>query len=418
MSVITDVAARFQQTLAAHAVTVDRTIGLAVSGGGDSIAMMHLAASAIAPERLIVFTIDHGLRPEAASEIALVKAQADALGLRHVVAKWDWDHRGNLQAAARAGRWSSLVALAGAHKADAIWMGHTEDDQVETFLMRLSRGSGVDGLTAMQMASKRDGLAIFRPLLDINRADLRAWLTHHAIVWCDDPSNEDARFDRVRARQMADQLGDLGLSTKRVLQTIDHMQAAQRTLQSSAFDFARDHIHQEGGDLIVSHAALQITQADAPRRALAAAIGWVGARGFRPRFEQLKDVASRAMLGQTATLNGCILTSQADGTVRLSREAAATKPMAASPEDHELLWDQRWCMIGPSGAGLIVKSLGEGIKLCPNWRQTGIPRVSLLASPAVWQETALIAAPVAGLSNGWSAQIVANFHSMAFAIEE
>lgn len=418
MSIITDVAARFHNTLVAHAVARDGVIGLAVSGGGDSIAMMHLAASAIAPERLIVFTIDHGLRPEAASEIGLVKAQAGVLGLRHVVAKWNWDHHGNLQAAARAGRWSAIVALAQAHNVDTIWMGHTEDDQVETFLMRLARGSGVDGLTAMRMMSKRDGLAVFRPLLDITRADLRAWLTHHAIVWCDDPSNEDARFDRVRARQMADQLGDLGLTAKRILQTVEHMQAAQQTLLHSAFDFACDHIHQEGGDLIVSQTALQITQADAPRRALAAAIGWVGSRGVRPRFEQLKGMASRALLGHTATLNGCILTSQGDGTVRLSREAAATKPMAASLAEDALIWDQRWRLTGPSGTGLIVKSLGDGIKLCPDWRQTGIPRVSLLASPAVWQGATLVAAPMAGLSNGWTAQIVANFHSMAFAIED
>jgi tRNA(Ile)-lysidine synthase len=399
-------------------VTQEGAIGLAVSGGGDSIAMMHCAAAVLDPKQVFVFTIDHGLRPDAVTEIALVAAQARALGLMHIVVKWQWDGTGNLQAAARAGRWCALSALAAEHNVRAIWMGHTQDDQIETFMMRLARGSGVDGLTAMQITTQRDGLGIFRPLLDISRADLRAWLTHHGIEWCDDPSNEDARFDRVRARQMTKALGDLGLTAKRVLQTIDHMQAAQRTLHHSASDFARDHIRQDGGDLIVAAQALQIAQADAPRRVFAGAIGWVGSRAFRPRFEQLKDVAARALQGETATLNGCILTPQKDGTFRLSREAAATKPMTATGASSDLIWDHRWRLSGPIQTDQTVKALGEGIKLCPDWRQTGTPRTSLLASPALWQDDALIAAPLAGLSNGWTAQIVANFHSRAFAIED
>jgi tRNA(Ile)-lysidine synthase len=297
-------------------------------------------------------------------------------------------------------------------------MGHTQDDQIETFMMRLARGSGVDGLTAMQVTSRRNGLGVFRPLLDITRADLRAWLTDQGIDWCDDPSNEDARFDRVRARQMTEQLSDLGLTAKRVLQTIDHMQAAQRTLQQSASDFARDHIRQDGADLVIDPEVLQITQTDASRRALVAAIGWAGARAFRPRFAQLKDVAARVRQGEVATLHGCILTPRQDRTVRLSREAAATKPVAVVSQSDELIWDHRWQLSGPNQTGLTVKALGEGIKLCPDWRQTGIPRTSLLASPAVWHGPDLVAAPLAGLSNGWSAQIVANFHSMAFAIED
>lgn len=418
MPVTPDVATRFAQAIASASLDDQGLIGLAVSGGGDSIAMMHLAASVIAAKRLCVFTIDHGLRPEAASEIALVKAQATALGLRHAVANWQWDGIGNLQASARAGRWEMLRGLAIAHDVDVIWMGHTEDDQVETFLMRLARGSGVDGLTGMHVASVRDGLGLYRPLLGIARADLRDWLRGKGIGWCDDPSNQDQRFDRVRARQMAALLGDLGLTTKRVLQTVDHMQAAQRTLQQAAQDFARDHIRQEAGDLVLTQEVLQLARGDAPRRALAAAIGWVGTRTFRPRFEQLLDVAARAGRGETVTLSGCILTPQKDGTVRLAREAAATKPVTAAGAGSDPVWDQRWHLSGPIDKTLTFRALGEGIKFCPDWRQTGLPRTSLLASPSVWKGATLIAAPLAGLPHDWSAQIVADFHSSVFAIED
>ncbi|MFT7105782.1 MAG: tRNA(Ile)-lysidine synthase, partial [Yoonia sp.] len=223
--------------------------------------MMHLAASAIDPERLYIFTIDHGLRPEAADEIAQVAAQASRLGLKHIVAQWQWDGTGNLQAVARAGRWATLRALAAEYKVGSVWMGHTQDDQIETFMMRLARGSGVDGLTAMQASTQRDGLTIFRPLLEMTRADLRAWLTFQDIRWCDDPSNEDARFDRVRARQMFAELSDLGLTAKRVLQTIDHMQAARETLQQAARDFAKRNIRQVSGDLLISSEALMLQKA-------------------------------------------------------------------------------------------------------------------------------------------------------------
>jgi tRNA(Ile)-lysidine synthase len=151
---------------------------------------------------------------------------------------------------------------------------------------------------------------------------------------------------------------------------------------------------------------------------MAAAIGWMGGRKFRPRFEQLLDSVRRVQAGETTTLGGCILTPDKDGTIRLTREVAATKSIALSTTHDRVIWDKRWCLLGPLRNGMTVKSLGKGIQFCPDWRQSGLPRVSLLASPAVWQGADLVAAPLAGLSNGWSAQIVADFHSMAFAIED
>ena len=220
-------------------------IGLAVSGGGDSIAMMHLAARALPADQLRVVTVNHGLRADAADEIAEVSRQAALLSVHHTVLNWTWDGTGNLQAAARAGRWASIADWTIGHQINTVFLGHTEDDQVETLLMRLARGSGIDGLTAMARADYRDGLRVVRPLLDISRGVLRDWLTAEKIKWCDDPSNDDPRFDRVRARQMFAKLEELGLTRKRLLQTIDHMQAAHKSLQIAAQDFARTTVRQD-----------------------------------------------------------------------------------------------------------------------------------------------------------------------------
>lgn len=397
------------------------TIGLSVSGGGDSIALMHLAARQRDPKTLRAITVDHGLRAEAQDEIALVASQAASLGIDHTVRKWAWDKQGNLQAAARAGRWAEIHDWATMQNLREVWMGHTEDDQLETVLMRLARGSGIDGLTAMYPLTARDGLHILRPLLGCSRADLRAWLTQEKIAWCDDPSNDDPRFDRVRARQMFAQLEALGLTRKRLLQTVDHMQAAHVSLQSAAHEFAKHYVRQDAGDLLFAPEALDLGKADAPRRVMAAAFAWVGNRTYRPRFEPLLDTVMRAGQGATLTLGGCIMMPEEGGSVRLTREAAATMPIER-PVLHAdatgVIWDQRWFLEGPIRDGLNYKALGEGIRFCPDWRDSGMPRKSLLASPSVWKGASLLAAPLAGLSNGWSARIVADFHTSAFAIED
>ena len=415
----TSVVARFERAIAYARSLPDQAIGLSVSGGGDSIALMHLAARIRDPKQLHILTVDHGLRPEAKEEVALVASQAAMLGIEHDVTQWVWDGNGNLQAAARAGRWDALRDWARRHTMQEIWVGHTEDDQLETVLMRLARGSGIDGLSAMYPLTRRDGLRVLRPLLGVSRAELREWLTSEKIAWCDDPSNQDSRFDRVRARQMFAQLEALGLTRKRLLQTVDHMQAAVVSLQAAAAAFARLHVRQDTGDLLFSPRALDLETADVPRRVMAAGLGWVASRSYRPRFEQMLETVAQARAGATVTLGGCILMPEGGGTVRLTREAAGTTAISPQmPTDRDVLWDQRWELKGRQTGGLTFKALGEGIKDCPDWRDSGMPRASLLASPSVWEKETLLAAPVAGLRNGWSARIVTDFHTSAFAIED
>lgn len=412
--------ARFQQALKDATIgKAESRIGLAVSGGGDSIAMMHMAARVIDRSRLSVISIDHRLRTEAAEEIALVAGQAEALDLTHSVASWTWDKTGNLQAAARAGRWDAIVGWCRKEGLDTVFLGHTEDDQIETLLLRLARGSGIDGLSAMARVDHRDGVRLVRPLLDTSREALRGWLRDQGIDWCDDPSNDDPRFDRVRARQMYAQLEKLGLTRKRLLQTVDHMQAAHRSLQRAALAFARHHIRQDSGDLIFSADALRLDREDAPRRVMAAAFLWVSGNVYRPRFDRMREVVDKAAAGQIATLGGCLLLPQRDGGLRLTREVAATQALQRPETDiadvQGVMWDRRWFLQGPLEPKLTFQALGDALDQCPNWREADLPHRSLLASPSVWRGDTLIAAPLAGMRNGWTAQIVADFHATAFA---
>jgi tRNA(Ile)-lysidine synthase len=180
---------------------------LAVSGGPDSMALMWLMArwrKALAHgPRLTVVTVDHGLRPAAAREAREVKRVAQALDLPHRTLRWRDDKPATgLPEAARIARYRLLAKAAKAAGASHILTAHTRDDQAETLLMRLLRGSGIAGLAAMASMSERDGLVLARPLLGIAKAQLIATVKAAEIGFVEDPSNTDPLFTRPRLRAL------------------------------------------------------------------------------------------------------------------------------------------------------------------------------------------------------------------------
>jgi tRNA(Ile)-lysidine synthase len=180
-------------------------IVLAVSGGPDSIALMWLAARwrrglAHGP-RLIAVTVDHGLRAEAAREARDVKCLARSLDLLHRTVRWTGAKpKTGLPAAARAARYRLLAQAARTNGATHILTAHTRDDQAETLLMRLLRGSGIAGLAAMARQTERDGMLLARPFLQVSKAQLIATLNKARLGFADDPTNRDPGFTRPRIR--------------------------------------------------------------------------------------------------------------------------------------------------------------------------------------------------------------------------
>jgi tRNA(Ile)-lysidine synthase len=180
---------------------------LAVSGGPDSVGLMWLAArwrKAFAKgPKLIAVTIDHGLREEAAREAREVKRLARNLDIEHRTLRWTGDKpRRGVPAAAREARYRLLAKAARAARAAHVLTAHTRDDQAETLLMRLVRGSGIAGLSAMARESERDGVRLARPLLDVPKSRLIATLNKAKIAFADDPTNRDTAFTRPRLRAL------------------------------------------------------------------------------------------------------------------------------------------------------------------------------------------------------------------------
>ena len=209
---------------------------LAVSGGPDSTALLVLAARwrgarKQGPE-LIAVTVDHGLRPESAREARAVKRLALRLGVRHRTLRWTGSKPATgLQEAARAVRYRLLSAAARGAGSGHVLTAHTLDDQAETVLIRMARGSGVTGLCAMVRETPLTGVTLVRPLLDVPKARLIATLAAIGISFADDPSNRDPRFTRARLRNLMPALAEEGLDAPRLALLARRLQRAEATIE-------------------------------------------------------------------------------------------------------------------------------------------------------------------------------------------
>jgi tRNA(Ile)-lysidine synthase len=396
-------------------------MGVSVSGGSDSTALMHLAARWAGPRgvALHVVTINHGLRPEAAAEAVQVAAQAARLALPHCILTWDgWSGQGNLQDAARRARRGLLEHWRGGIR--DILLGHTMDDQAETFWLNLSRGSGVAGLAAM---AERTGLrgvnpiaptsfagarpegppggpaALWRPLLGERRAELRRWLQAQGIAWCEDPSNANPRFDRVRVRQALEQSMLPGVTVEGLAATAARMQRARAALALRAAEVADRSARVEHGDVVFGRAALAQIDEEIRATLLAHALRWVASSDYRPRAAALDRTIAAVLEGRVATLHGCLM-RPGRAEIRVTREARAVAGMRI-PFNGDCLWDRRWRIRGPVPDGAEVRPLSDAHPADP---AHGLPRTSLAARPALWIGDTLLAVP--GLdAAGWQAEL-------------
>lgn len=290
---------------------------VAVSGGADSLALMHLLAewaraSGKAPP--IVLTVDHGLQAGSAAAARAVVAAAKAAGLPAHGLKWTGTKPdADLEAAARAARYRLMGNWCRRRRIGALYVAHNREDQAETVLLRLARGSGLDGLAGMQARapfplSGFDDLTVLRPLLDIGRDELRAVLTERGIAWHDDPMNADPRFARVRMRQAWPALEAAGLTAARIADAASHLGRARKALEVATADFLAAHARQADGQVLLDATALATAPREIGLRALAACLARVSGAEYRPRFERLErlyDAILTGRVGKGRTLSGC-----------------------------------------------------------------------------------------------------------------
>ncbi|WP_299326196.1 tRNA lysidine(34) synthetase TilS [Parasphingopyxis sp.] len=234
------------ERLTSKAPTADARLGIAVSGGPDSLALLSLAAQAY-PGAIQAATVDHGLRPEAADEARHVTAICTTLAVPHTILTPAEPISGNLQSAARVARYALLEDWRNRERLRWIATAHHADDQIETVLMRLMRGSGVDGLSAIRPING----SIIRPLLSFTKADLVAHIAQAGIAAVSDPSNSDDTFDRVRLRKALADLPDFDPS--RIARTVDALRESSEALQWLTDQEADRSIEHNDGSVALRH---------------------------------------------------------------------------------------------------------------------------------------------------------------------
>jgi tRNA(Ile)-lysidine synthase len=300
---------------------------LAVSGGPDSMALMRLASLAAPLLPGVAFraaTVDHGLRPEARSEALFVAEAAREIGMPHDILTWEGAKPATgIQKAAREARYALLERHAVDCGAQTLMTAHTSDDQAETILMRLARGSGVDGLAGMRRSLPLARVTLARPLLDIPKSRLVALCAHEGWGFVEDPSNRDESYTRVRIRALLPLLEAEGLDSRRLLRLGRRAREASDALESCA-DRALARARRETdvpGLLLLDAGALAQEPPEILRRVLARAIAAVAQEmpqtTYGPRRERLEALSQDVF---AALLTGISMAARSLGSAAIAVE--------------------------------------------------------------------------------------------------
>lgn len=300
-------------------------LGLAVSGGADSLALMLLAAryagTPEARQRFFVYSVDHGLRSEAADEVAFVVAEAQRLGFHARPLRWEGDKpQTGIQQAARHARYDLIAAAMRADGVPVLLTAHHMGDQAETVLMRLAHGSGIEGLRGMDYFSELGELTIVRPLLGIDPDALKALVAEAGLVPVADPSNSDRDYERVRWREAMPLLASLGLDAQRLSRFSERMRDADRTLENLASRaFAELSVSVDKGTAI-DRAWLQAIPHAVAIRVVGRVLDRVGG-GQKPHALGAVEALTDRMIRETfkTTLHGCLIDAGSE-TITVVRE--------------------------------------------------------------------------------------------------
>jgi len=288
---------------------------IGVSGGADSMALAHGLITHYPDKQFHLITVDHGLRPEASGEAKKVSE----IFLRyenatHVILEWTGDKPTSaVLEEARTARYDLMDDYCTTHNIQTIFLGHHQDDQAETFLIRLSKGSGLDGLTAMNDISKRADINLARPFLSVSKEDLVSYCDTHKIDFVDDPTNTNTNYMRPRLRDAMAVLSKEGLTPKRLSITAKRLQRARKAILHYTEDVKKQAIiKQEAEKIILDFTLLLQAPSEISFRILQNLIeGFRNAYDYNVRMEKLEDL-HESLMGdpqsfKPRTLGGCLI---------------------------------------------------------------------------------------------------------------
>lgn len=284
---------------------IGQRLAVAVSGGVDSICLLHWLHELNID--ITALHVNHGLRDAADAETRYVQALCQRLGVPCQVFYWTDDKPATgLEAAARDARYNMMTGWCREHNIDALAVAHQADDQIETFLMNLARGSGLTGLAAMRGESQRDGVKIIRPLLGVYRAELQAYCDTHNIKYFHDEMNFDPQYTRVKIRQNRHLLRDaLGIDDDRILLAIENLGRARDARDADINARISDVLDSDGAFFSCSFLFDQAP--DIRLKFLGRLIQKIGGDDYQPRLKSLTGALNKLNADCKFTLGHCTL---------------------------------------------------------------------------------------------------------------
>lgn len=321
--------------------------------------------------KVTVLTVDHRLRPGSGREARWVKERLGRRGIAHRILTWrdgSADGRGNLQARARAARYRLLADWCRRHGVLHLLTAHHRDDQAETFLLRLGRGSGLYGLAGIPEVNERPDMRILRPLLGAAKNDLCAYLEARGERWLDDPSNQDPVFARVRARRALPVIARAGIEPARIADAARRLGRDRVALEGAvARLLAEAAAPDPTGFVTLDRDRLLAAAPEVGKRALARVLVTVGGGAYAPRFERLERLFMEVRGACPArTLGGCQIRKRQDGALLVCREPGRQQGPVTVSAAGAIAWDGRFVVVlgrrrqASAGGTMTLGALGRG----------------------------------------------------------
>ena len=375
-------------------------LGLAVSGGSDSLAMLYICNDWALKNKvkLHCVTVDHQLRSESSKEAELVAGHCDGLGINHEIVKWKHERNisGNLSDLARSARYGLIDKWR--KELSFVLVGHTQNDQIETFFMNLKRGSGIEGMKGMPLSFKRpEGYYILRPLIHSSRESLQQVLQEKNITWVSDPSNLNEDFERISQRKTWEILKSKGFSESRIELSMAHMRRAHDAFKIMLPIQFRQIGKQELTDLLWDYKAFIALPEEFKLRFISSAVMWNGNLHHRPRFKAVLDVLKNMEEKKTTVLGGAIFYHHA-GKIRMTTEFKSLKDSTVNCSLGSV-WRNIWEVKRAIKNGYIAPIGINGNNQLSKRQRSSMPYRSRIIQPGIFLKEKLLLAPTLDVEN-------------------
>ncbi|MFI3242456.1 MAG: tRNA lysidine(34) synthetase TilS [Alphaproteobacteria bacterium] len=274
-------------------MSANKKIAVGVSGGADSLALaLMLKEKGL---NIIALTVNHGLRKEAKKEALYVKKTMKDNDIEHHTLEWKGAKpKTAIEEKAREARYNLMINWCKKNNINDLYLAHHKNDQAETFLMRLIRGSGIDGLASMQEETQRDDINIIRPLLNTSKEELEAYLKKKKIKWVKDKMNFDDTYLRSKLRKLLPKLEkSIGLTTDRIILCANNMARAKDYFNKEVDGFFNNNVKFEEEHLIINKAAFLDLHPEMGLRVLVKALSEVNGKIYKPRLVSLESVYNK-----------------------------------------------------------------------------------------------------------------------------